>query len=58
MFSACKDPKEGVEYITGTDGVKRPMSYYKAVGEQARKENEPQRHGSFFDFLDNPSWPL
>ena len=22
-----KDPKEGVEYITGADGVKRPMAY-------------------------------
>lgn len=58
MFSAGKDPKEGVEYITGTDGVKRPMSYYKAAGERARKENEPQKYGSLFDFLDNPQWPL
>ncbi len=58
MFSAGKDQKEGVEYITGTDGVKRPMSYYKAAAERARKENEPQKYGSFFDFLDNPQWPF
>ncbi|HIC6634075.1 TPA: hypothetical protein ACW331_000851 [Salmonella enterica subsp. enterica] len=53
MFSAGNDTKEGVEFITGTDGVKMPMSYYKAAGERARKENEPQKYGSFFDFLDN-----
>lgn len=58
MFSASNDPKEGVEYITGTDGVKRPMSYYKAAGELARKENEPQKYGSLFDFLDKPQWPF
>lgn len=58
MFPSSQDPKEGVEYITGTDGVKRPMSYYKAAGEWARKENEPKKYGSFFDFLDNPQWPF
>ncbi|CAD5935325.1 hypothetical protein WDK46_20810 [Escherichia coli] len=45
-----KDPKEGVEYITGADGVKRPMAYYKAAEERARMENTP-KCGSFFDML-------
>lgn len=58
MFPSSQDPKERVEYITGTDGVKRPMSYCKAAGERARKENEPKKYGSFFDFLDNPQWPF
>lgn len=58
MFSKSNDPKEVVEYITGTDGVKRPMSYYKAASEKARKESEPQKYGSFFDYLDNPTWPF
>lgn len=39
MVSVNKDPKEGVEYITGADGVKRPMAYYKAAEERARMEN-------------------
>lgn len=38
MVSVNKDPKEGVEYITGADGVKRPMAYYKAAEERARIE--------------------
>lgn len=58
MLSKSNDQKEGVEYITGADGVKRPMSYYKAASDKARKENEPQKHGSFFDYLDNPTWPF
>ncbi|EFE4664090.1 hypothetical protein CHQ75_000321 [Escherichia coli] len=51
MVSVNKDPKEGVEYITGADGVKRPMAYYKAAEERARMENPP-KYGSFFDMLD------
>lgn len=58
MFTQNNDPKEGVEYITVTDGVKRPMSYYKAAGDRARKENELKKHGSIFDYLDNPTWPF
>lgn len=58
MFSKNDDLKEGVEYITGTDGVKRPMSFYKAASDRARKENELKKHGSFFDYLDNPTWPF
>lgn len=58
MFSKNNDTKEGVEYITGTDGVKIPMSYYKAASEKVRKECEPQEYGSFFDCLDNPPWPF
>ncbi len=45
-----KDPKEGVEYITGADSVKRPMAYYKAAEERTRMENTP-KCGSFFDML-------
>lgn len=58
MFKECDDSKEGVEYITGSDGVKRPMSFYRSASERARKENEPKKYGSFFDFLDNPTWPF
>ncbi|WP_336993558.1 hypothetical protein [Lelliottia amnigena] len=58
MFPQSNDPKEGVDYITGEDGVKRPMSYYKAASEKTRKENEPQKYGSLFDYLDNPTWPF
>ncbi|ELO1961733.1 hypothetical protein QWO12_002592 [Escherichia coli] len=50
MVSVNKDPKEGVEYITGADGVKRPMAYYKAAEERTRMENTP-KCGSFFDML-------
>lgn len=56
MVSVNKDPKEGVEYITGADGVKRPMAYYKSAEERARMENPP-KCGSFFDMLDLP-WKL
>lgn len=48
------DPKEGVEYITGKDGNKRPMSWYKAQAEQAKKEN-PVQEPTILDALFN--WP-
>ncbi|EFF9509886.1 MULTISPECIES: hypothetical protein [Enterobacteriaceae] len=57
MVSVNKDPKEGVEYITGADGVKRPMAYYKAAEERARIENPP-KCGSFFDMLNLQQWKL
>lgn len=53
-----EDPLEGIEYITGSDGVKRPMSYYKAQAEQAKKENPVQEYASFFDCLRNPPIPF
>ncbi|EKN3890698.1 hypothetical protein AB8970_10660 [Yersinia enterocolitica] len=57
MFSRkVEDPLEGVEYITGADGVKRPMAYYKAQAEQAKKENSVQEHASIMDTLLNPRW--
>ncbi|EJV7222253.1 hypothetical protein N7V40_002330 [Escherichia coli] len=57
MVSVNKDQKEGVEYIIGADGVKRPMAYYKAAEERARIENTP-KCGSFFDMLNLQQWKL
>ncbi|QME37249.1 hypothetical protein HVZ14_18100 [Escherichia coli] len=57
MVSVNKDQKEGVEYITGADGVKRPMAYYKAAEERARMENIP-KCGSFFNMLNLQQWKL
>lgn len=45
MIPQNNDPKEGVKYITGTVGVKMPMSYYKAASDMASKKNEPKKHG-------------
>jgi len=57
MFSRqMEDPLEGVEYITGKDGHKRPMSWYKAQAEQAKKENPEQKYASFMDAMLNPRW--
>ncbi|CNL09500.1 hypothetical protein [Yersinia aldovae] len=47
-------PQEGVEYITSKDGHKRPMSWYKAQAEQAKKEN-PVQEPTILDALFN--WP-
>lgn len=51
-----KDPLEGVEYITGKDGQKRPMSWYRAQAQQAQKETPVQKYASFMDTMLNPRW--
>lgn len=41
-----------------SEELKIQASYYKAGMDRSKKESEPQKYGSFFDYLDNPTWPF